>query len=124
MIKFWFPVYACMGLIFYFSSLPAKDIPSLFAYQDIVFHLVIYGLLAYFFTRALKNTYGGLTLSKTLYFTVIFGVIYGLTDEFHQLFVPGRYMSVFDLLIDGVGSFTGGLIYPVRKIISNKGKIF
>jgi len=110
-IKYWLPVLAGMVFIFVSSSLPGKDIPSLFPFQDVLFHLAIYALLAYFFARALKNTYSGLTLSKIIYFTVVFGLAYGLTDELHQLFVPGRCASGLDLLTDGLGSFLGSLVY-------------
>lgn len=110
-IRLWLPVIVWMGVIFYFSSLSAKDIPSLFPSQDIVFHIVIYALLAYFFARALKNTHSGITLSKSILLTVIFGVLYGVSDEFHQIFTPGRIASGFDLFIDGIGSLLGSLSY-------------
>lgn len=114
-IKLWLPPLAWMGFIFYLSSIPGRDIPLLFPYQDILFHTVIYAILAYFFTRALKNTYPGLVSPKVIYITVIFGVIYGFTDEFHQVFVPHRYASGLDLFIDGVGSFMGSLFYRWPK---------
>ena len=34
-------------------------------------------------------------------------VIYAITDEIHQLFVPGRAGQVRDVLIDSAGSFLG-----------------
>ena len=110
-IRFWLPVCVWMGFIFYFSSLPGEDIPLLFPGQDILFHLITYIILSCLFVRALKNTYAGLTTAKIIYFTVLFGVIYGITDEFHQMFVPNRYASGFDLFIDAVASLAGGLIY-------------
>lgn len=110
-LKLWLPVLAVMGMIFYFSTLPASDIPGLFPYQDIVFHAAIYALLAYFFIRALKNTYPGISLLSSVIATLAFGVIYGISDEFHQLFTPGRSCSGFDLFIDGAGTFIGSLIY-------------
>ena len=115
LIKLWLPLLAWMGFIFYLSSIPGRDIPSLFPYQDILFHTVIYAILAYFFARALKNTYPRLVSPKVIYITVIFGVIYGITDEFHQVFVPHRYASGLDLFIDGVGSFMGSLFYRWPK---------
>jgi VanZ family protein len=110
-INLWFPVLICMGLIFYFSSLPGSAIPHLFLFQNVVFHLLAYAALAYFFSRALKNTYAGLRLLKIIFFTVLFGMSYGITDELHQLFVPGRLSSVSDVFMDAVGSFLGSLLY-------------
>jgi VanZ family protein len=109
-VGLWSPVLGCMGIIFYASSLPGKDIPSLFAYQDILFHGLIYAILALFFYRALKNTFPRLVFLQLLVLTALFGVSYGASDELHQLLVPGRNCSGFDLLIDFIGSLTGVLI--------------
>jgi len=110
-IKFWLPVLVCMGFIFYTSSIPGKDIPPLFPFQDVLFHAVIYTIMAYFFARALKNTNLQLSSPKIICLTVAFGILYGLSDEFHQIFVSERYASGWDLFFDGVGSFIGSLIF-------------
>ena len=107
----WLPVLAFMGLIFYASSIPGSNIASVFPFQDIAFHLSVYSLLALFFSRALRITYPDITVSKNILITVLFGVFYGLTDEFHQAFVPLRTASGFDLFIDGLGSIIGTLIF-------------
>lgn len=110
-IKYWLPVFVCMGFIFYASSVPGSKIPRLLVFQDTVFHLIIYLILGLFFARALKNTYVDITPAKIIFLTIIFGSIYGLTDELHQAFVPCRSVSGFDVFIDGIGSFIGSLIY-------------
>jgi VanZ family protein len=109
-IGLWLPVLGCMGLIFYASSLSGKDIPSLFAYQDILFHGLIYVILTLFFYRALKNTDPRLIRLELFIFTLIFGFAYGASDEFHQMFTPGRDCSGFDLMVDTIGSSVGALI--------------
>lgn len=109
-IKLWSPVILSMGIIFYTSSIPGKEIPSLFNNQDIVYHILVFLILAYFFARALKNTMAQLSIRKVIIFTLIFGIMYGISDEFHQSFVPNRSVSAYDVFIDGVGSFLGGLI--------------
>ncbi len=110
-ISLWFVVLAWMAFIFFVSSAPGSAIPFIFAHQDIPFHLITYALLAYFFIRALRNSSRGLLHLHLILITVIFCVIYGASDEFHQLFVPGRSASGFDLLIDGMGSVFGSLAY-------------
>lgn len=110
-IKFWLPVCGWMGFIFYLSSIPADNIPFLFPFQDIPLHLVKYTILSYLLARALKNTYTGLTSIEVVYLAVVFAAIYGLTDEFHQIFVPGRYASGLDLFVDGLGSLLGSTLY-------------
>ena len=103
-----------MCWIFYTSSIPGTDIPSIFAYQDIIYHAVIFSVLAYFFARALKNSFKQIRPLKIIIFTLIFGILYGISDEFHQSFVPERIPSGFDVFIDGVGTFIGGLICQLR----------
>ncbi len=106
----WFPVIGCMSVIFYASCIPGKNIPSLFSHEDILFHGSIYAILGLFFFRALKNTDSRLAVWQLLVFTVIFGFVYGASDEFHQLFTSGRSCSGFDLMVDTIGSLAGGLI--------------
>jgi VanZ family protein len=106
----WGPVILCMGVIFYASSLPAKDIPSLFTGQDVLFHGSIYAILAMFFYRALTNTWPLASWWKLAVYTIIFGFVYGSSDEFHQLFTPGRSCSGFDLMVDTLGSSAGSLL--------------
>src|SRR5262249_42061668 len=41
---------------------------------------------------------------------VIFCILWGTSDEFHQSFVPGRDCSVFDLAADVTGGALGALV--------------
>ena len=47
---------------------------------------------------------------KTGILSFLFSVIYALSDEFHQTFVPGRDGNIVDVLIDSSGSLVGVLI--------------
>ena len=38
-------------------------------------------------------------------------VLYGVSDEFHQTFVPGRDGGLPDFLADSVGALIGFLVY-------------
>ena len=46
--------------------------------------------------------------------------LYGISDEVHQYFVPGRTASLADIVADGIGSLIGVLCYlgvrEVRKV--------
>jgi len=106
----WLPVAVCMGLIFYASSKPGSDIPLLFPFQDVLFHGIIYGTLALLFARAMKKNCPEFVFGELFLVTVLFAGFYGVSDEFHQIFVPGRDCSTIDLLIDLAGSCLGGLI--------------
>lgn len=110
-IKAWFAVAACMVFIFFISSRSQRDIPPFFPFQDVVYHTLVYLILALYFSRALKNTNPNIPALNLIIFTIIFGVVYGISDEFHQSFIPGRSVSGFDVFIDGIGSTAGGIIY-------------
>ncbi len=43
-------------------------------------------------------------------FAIIFTCFYAFTDEFHQLFVPGRSGSLIDVFIDSMGAVFGTAI--------------
>lgn len=55
-------------------------------------------------------------------FTVLIASIYGLLDEIHQMFVPGRSAEFLDWLADFLGSVTAVLImgYILRKFKQNE----
>jgi len=67
-------------------------------------HFVEYMILGIFLMNAVK-TYE--RIPKKVPVAVIIGAFYAVTDEFHQYFIPGRAMSVYDMLIDSAGVLTG-----------------
>lgn len=70
---------------------------------DDIEHVLEYGFLAFLFYRMILQTkyqqYGILA-------TVLFCVAFGLSDEFHQMFVFTRTPSFKDLFFDFVGGFS------------------
>ena len=48
---------------------------------------------------------------------LIFVLIYAISDEVHQYFVPGRAMALRDVLIDFSGGFTACLVEIIYKYI-------
>lgn len=104
---YWIPVIIFAGFIFSSSSIPGKNIPSLFPLQDILYHAAVYGILALFFLRALGNTGRRKTIVQLVGYTVLFCFLYGVSDELHQLATPGRTCDIFDLFVDTAGSFIG-----------------
>lgn len=55
--------------------------------------------------------------------SIAFTVCYAVTDEFHQVFVPGRSGEFRDVLIDTAGAVTGFLIFCAVKTLAAKIKI-
>src|SRR3990172_6007304 len=93
---------AWMMLIFILSSLPSlPGLPSIID-LDKLFHALIYGVLAYFVLRSLP---GSETMSmKHALLAAMLAIAYGITDEYHQSFVPGREADIRDVLADSAGA--------------------
>ena len=49
--------------------------------------------------------------------TLIICVLYSISDEFHQLYVPGRYGCLKDVIIDSSGALLGILVVDFVKNI-------
>lgn len=57
---------------------------------------------------------------KKIIYSIIFGGSYAITDEIHQVFVPGRSGNIFDVGIDTLGVITGVLIYiTFRRVLKS-----
>lgn len=101
----WIITLAYAGFIFYLSSRTWGG-ASLFPHSDKVFHFVLYFGLGGLIIWALRMTRlkGSASIGRVAF---AIAVLYGLSDETHQLFVPGREFSFFDLLADGAGAAFG-----------------
>ena len=62
---------------------------------------------------------------KKVLFSSVFGIIYAITDEIHQLFVPGRSGQPADVWIDTLGFVTGIFVmcFILKVLIILKNKI-
>ncbi len=72
-------------------------------------HVPVYGGLACLWFWALRHWVAKSGLKYVV--AVILTLGYGLVDEWHQTFIPGRYGSFTDVSLDVVGAISGLLIY-------------
>lgn len=64
---------------------------------------------------------GGAVDRGRFFFSFLITFFYACTDEFHQLFVPGRAGSFIDVMIDSAGAAAGLLIlFGILKLISRR----
>jgi Predicted integral membrane protein len=54
---------------------------------------------------------------KHLLLAWITGTLYAVTDEIHQIFVPGRSCQAFDVMIDSSGVLTGVLLMSAVTLV-------
>lgn len=104
LIKYWAPVLLYCGFIVYLSSLshPSSHFPSFLSeLNDKLAHGVEYGILGVLIYRALHNTTRNI---GNIYVAIICTVAFGMSDEMHQWFVPGRQADTWDLLADALGA--------------------
>jgi VanZ family protein len=114
-MRWWFPVVIYMAAIFYFSSLP--DVPAPEEVPDVSLHAVAYfGLMLVTLRAVARGRLEGVTLSA-LAVAWIITFLYGISDEWHQSFVPGRVPDVRDVVANGVGAFAAGVCAKAWVII-------
>jgi VanZ family protein len=95
-----------MGLIFYLSSQHTIPFVKLPRYGDKVVHMCAYIPLAFMFFLSMRKS----GMRKYVFAAAfLFACVYGLTDEFHQSFVPGRTPEFGDFIADTIGAYLGSL---------------
>jgi VanZ family protein len=109
--KYWLPVIGYVILIFCLSSISGEDIPQLFKGEDIVFHIIEYAILAILINRAFKAYFMGQSYLGRFIWVFIVSIIYAISDEFHQSFIPQRTASILDINLDGIGILIANLLY-------------
>lgn len=74
-------------------------------------HFIAYLILGFLVSHAMKNEASTATSWKRRGASLLICVAYAISDEFHQIFVPGRGPLLKDILIDGAGAALGILLY-------------
>ncbi len=96
------------GFIFYLSSRSTLPIPMLFPHQDKAMHTGAYFVMGILTWRWLCHlTTSGLLKSCG---TLLFCSVYGISDEWHQSFVPGRDADAFDWAADTFGGLLAAYV--------------
>jgi len=107
-----------MMLIFFLSSQPSLPAVLFFSGADLLLHAVFYAILCVFLARSFTDPRIR-NWNRVILLTVLV-TAYGITDEFHQSFVPGRDASIWDVLADNVGGFLAAvmLFWRDRKTVN------
>jgi VanZ family protein len=97
-----------MALIFVISSFEVR-VPGIqhVPLQDKGIHVVEYAVLGWLCASASSRTWRSAAAWRTAAFAVFISVLWGVSDEIHQAFVPGRSTELADLIADLAGSIAG-----------------
>lgn len=84
-------------------------------------HFFIYFVLGILMYKSIEKCR---ILKNKIFLSGLFCLLYSLTDELHQHFVPGRSCQLFDVFIDGLGSISGILfIVFITYLFDKRNKI-
>jgi VanZ family protein len=99
----WAPPLALMAAIYFVSSLPTvPNVPG--DPSNFLGHFGAYAVLSALTLRAVaRGRWAGVTPRAALAAWAV-SAAYGVTDEVHQRYVPGRYASVDDWIADALGA--------------------
>lgn len=112
-IRYWIPVVVWMGVIFFLSgrsSIQVADEPVINFLFFKTLHVIEFSLLFMLYFRALKNTLRIAIGINVFAVAFVLTLLYAVTDEIHQLFVPSREGRLRDVIIDAIGA-GGAWIY-------------
>lgn len=123
----WGPVVIWMVVIFIGSShsnVVLSESPSRDNLMKNLGHIIEYALLGFLIFRALSSKKGDTLTSRYVWLWSLTGaILYGVTDEVHQMFVPTRTAYLGDILMDGVGAGMG-VLFAIIVYTSLSDKFF
>jgi len=102
-LTYWLPPLAYMAAIFCVSHRPTVWQPLTFSYGDKVAHALAYALLGVLLRRAWQRAGTARSQERAGTYALLVGALYGLSDEVHQRFVPGRCFDWTDWMADVLG---------------------
>ena len=90
------------------SKMPQPPVPDelQFEFSDKIMHAIAYGCLAGLAAIGVRER----ERRSLLLWAALLSTGYGIVDEIHQSFVPGRQAGLDDVIADALGAFAGAWI--------------
>lgn len=103
-IKYHLPACLWAILIFALSSIPRPQPPSMgVKVADKLYHFMEFFIFGFLLARAFLSIASQGKEHKAVLVAAALGIFWGVVDEIHQAFVPGRDASFFDAFADAAG---------------------
>jgi VanZ family protein len=122
---FWDPVFVYMGIIIYMSSIPKPLIPGIVYYgisqivathqTNYVLHFIEFFMFSFLFSVACRHSKHSIFRSHHYILGLIIGILFGISDEIHQFFVPGRVCALTDIFADSLGAMGSQIFRWILK---------
>jgi len=109
--RYHLPLFIWVLIMITVTSIPGDSLPensNLFKFDKLI-HSAEYLLLALLLFRWIRFTRHVLPF-KALVYTAGIGILFGIIDELHQLFIPLRLCSWQDMVADSLGVIAGALL--------------
>ncbi|MBN8554261.1 MAG: VanZ family protein [Deltaproteobacteria bacterium] len=111
-LRYWIPFGAILIGIFLFSSTPDYELKKIeFPFAHLIGHIVAYFLMGFLLCRALTWKFPldakHRAFIKPILISAACVLIYAISDEWHQSYVPGRNSTVSDVLLDLFSGIAG-----------------
>jgi len=100
---YWFPTLCFMAFIFFLSSLSGSSLSNFGSFDVFVKkggHITEYAILSILLFRAFQSLFAA---RKALILSAFVAVLYAVSDEYHQTFIPLREGTIRDVFIDSIG---------------------
>lgn len=120
-LRYHLPPLLWAAALFAASSFPGDELPPIVGrVWDKLLHAAAFGIFALLIDRSLRHQSRWPSLrSRSIPVAILLATLYGVTDELHQMLVPGRYVSVLDVVADAVGAALALLPALVRRRVAS-----
>lgn len=103
-----------MALIWFLSSISLRlPVVSELPFKDKGIHFIEYGVLSALNSFALSRTFPSIKRIYTAMLAIFLTVMWGILDEIHQAFVPGRTSQLGDVVADCLGALIGSVLFAL-----------
>lgn len=112
------------NIIHYFEGSALKfilyPVGLFYQYPDKTAHMILYALFGFLLYLTLKNSPSPSFRDHAMLIAIAIGILYGMSDEFHQSFVPGRSANIPDLAADAIGVTLAQTFIFIKNKLSTK----
>lgn len=105
--------------IFYLSSLNLESGSAKTNTISILYHISAFFFLSLFLLISIVRK----EKKNLILLAIMIAIFYGISDEIHQFFVPGRNTSLLDVFLDSLGTLYAFMIYFISLEYRDKRSI-